>query len=297
MAKTKRKGNSLEARQRRAGFTFVIHYVIGLLLFFSYPLVSSIIYSFSDVRIEPGQIVTDFVGVKYFEKLLVTDPNYINDVRDSLGMMFYSLPIILALSLILAVILNQKFKGRTVVRAIFFLSVILSGSVVMIQLNSTAVRMPIFSQVESGGAIDYNAIISQLNLPDALTTILVFLLANTVNLVWSCGIQTILFLAGLQSIPASMYEVSKIEGANIWEEFWFITIPSLRHIISLNMIYTMIDLFASNENTVVAKAYSEMIAQNFGEGSAMLWFYFIIVIVVILIVYGLYQRLCVKRWE
>lgn len=293
----KKHSKSLEANRRKAGFTFVIHYVIGLLLFFAYPVISSIIYGFSDVRIEPGKIVTEYVGLSHFETLLVKDPNYLNDVRDSLGMMFYSLPIILALSLILAVLLNQTFKGRAMVRGVFFLSVILSGSVVMMKLNGDIVKMPIFSQVESGGAIDYTSIISQLNLPEELTTILVFLLANTVNLVWSCGIQTILFLAGLQSIPASMYEVSKIEGANKWEEFWFITIPSLRHIISLTMIYTMIDLFASNENTVVSKAYAQMISQNFGEGSAMIWLYFIVVIVVIAAVYILYQRLCVKRWE
>lgn len=296
MAK-KPTGNSLEARQSRAGFTFCIHYVLGLVLFFGYPLVSSIIYAFSDVRIKPGSIETNWVGIANFEKLLVTDPNYLNDVRDSLAMMFYSLPIILALSLILAVLLNQEFAGRTIVRAVFFLSVILSGSAVMMQLNGQYIKMPILSQVESGGAIDYESIISQLNFPSELSTILVFLLANTINLMWSCGVQTILFLAGLQSIPAAMYEVSKIEGANKWEEFWFITIPSLRHIISLAMIYTMIELFASNENTVVAKAYNQMIAQNFGEGSAMAWFYFAIVIIVIATVYYLYQRLCVKRWE
>ena len=126
---------------------------------------------------------------------------------------------------------------------------------------------------------------------------MVFLLSNTIDILWKCGVQTILFLAGLQSIPASLYEVSKIEGANKWEEFWLITVPSLRHIISLVLIYTMIELFADMENTVVSRAYDQMVAQNFGVSSAMIWIYFLIVVVLIGVVYIAYQRFCVKRWE
>lgn len=290
--------SSLESVRRRYGYTFVAHWVVGLVLFFAYPIYSSVKYSFNDVRIEPGNINTKFVGLRYFKKLLYEDPNYVNNLRDSLGMIFYSIPIIIALSMILAVLLNQKFKGRTFFRAVFFLPVIMSTSVVMNLLNGEFITMPLFSSGESGvGIIDYKTIISGLNIPSSLSPILIFLLSNTIDLIWSCGVQTILFLAGLQSIPASLYEVSKIEGANKWDEFWLITVPSLRHIISLVLIYTMIDLFSDAKNTVVSAAYSLMVSQSFGESSAMLWFYFIIVLVIMATVYILYQRLCVKRWE
>ena len=124
-----------------------------------------------------------------------------------------------------------------------------------------------------------------------------FLLSNSVSIIWKCGVQTILFLAGLQSIPASLYEVSKIEGANKWDEFWLITVPSLRHIISLVLIYTMIELFVDMDNTLVSNAYNRMLNQDYGNSSAMLWFYFSIVLILIGTVYVLYQKLCVKRWE
>ena len=94
-----------------------------------------------------------------------------------------------------------------------------------------------------------------------------------------------------------MYEVSKIEGANKWEEFWLITVPSLRHIISLVMIYTMIELFVSMDNALVSVAYDKMLAQDFGNSSAMLWIYFVIVLAIIGTVYLLYQRFCIKKWE
>ena len=297
MLSKKRKSNGLESQQKKFGYTFVIHYIIGIVVFFLYPLISSIIYSFSEITISPGKIITEWVALANFNEIINVDPNYLNNVRDSLGYIFYSLPIILAISLVLAVLLNQQFGGRTFVRMILFLPIILATSPIMLQLDTAYLRMPILSSAETAGGISYKTIIGELNLPGQVTTILTFLISKTADLIWNCGVQTILFLAGLQNIPASMYEVSKIEGANKWEEFWFITVPSIRHIISLVMIYTMIELFTASDNTVVSKAYSFLIAQDFGKGSAMLWFYFLIVIVTILVIYTAYQRLCVKRWE
>lgn len=297
MAK-KRSRTGLAKKRSRAGYTFVAHWVIGLIMFFAYPVISSIWYTFNKVTIQAGSITMDFVGLKYLKKILMEDPTYLDNVRDSLGSIFYSLPVIIALSLILAILLNQKFRGRTVFRTIFFLPVIMSGSVVMKMLNSKYVTLPLFTSGESGsGIIDYNSIISSLNVPDLLGDILSFLLGNTISLVWSCGVQMILFLAGLQSIPESLYEVSKIEGANKWEEFWLITVPSLRHIISLVLIYTMIELFTDPSNKVVSSAYALMVGQNFGESSAMLWFYFTFVLIVIGGVYYAFSRYCEKHWE
>lgn len=295
--KGKRK-KSLSSKRNLIAYTFVGHWALGIVLFFLYPLISSIIFSFNEVKIQPGAIVTKLVGFTYYKQLLLEDPNYLNDLRDSLGFMFYSFPIIISLSLILAVLLNQKFKGRTFFRAVFFLPVMLSGSVVLNLLNGGFITVPLFSKGESGmGIIDYQAILTNINIPAQIIPFLTFLLSNTINLIWSCGVQTILFLAGLQSIPASYYEVSLIEGANKWDEFWQITVPSVRNIISLVLVYTMIELFANMKNKMVAKAYSRMIAQDFGESSAMLWFYFVIVLMVIGTIYILYQRFCNKHWE
>lgn len=294
----KKRIRSLESVRNRAGYTFVAHWAIGLLMFFIIPLISSVIYAFNDVTIQVGKVNTNFVGLAYFKELITTDPNYVNNLRDSLGMMFYSLPIIISLSLILAVLLNQKFAGRTIFRAIFFLPIIIANSVVMDSLNSDLVTMPLFSSgTGSNSLINYKEIIAGLGIPEQISPILVFLLSNTINLIWKCGVQTILFLAGLQSISASMYEVSKIEGANKWEEFWLITVPSLRHIISLVMIYTMIELFVSMDNALVSTAYSQMLDSQYGISSAMLWIYFLIVIALIGTVFILYQRFCIKKWE
>ncbi len=298
MPSKKIKKASYEAKRARAGYMFVAHWIVGLIVFFAYPLISSILYSFNNVTVDVGQIKTEFVGFEFFKKILVEDPDYVNNVRDSFLELLYALPIIISLSLILAVLLNTKFVGRTVIRAVFFLPVIISSSVVISVMASDSVGMPIFSTgAEGSGMIDYETIIGSLDIPQFILPFITFLMSSTMNLVWNCGVQTILFLAGLQSIPDSLYEVSKIEGANKWEEFWLITVPSLRHIISLVMIYTMIELFTDIDNKIISKASTLINSQQFGESSAMLWFYFMIVIIVILAVYMLYQKLCVKRWE
>lgn len=303
MKLAKRRKRGLESMQQRYGYIFVGHWAFGLIVFFLVPLISSIWYAFSEISIGSSGVLTDFIGVANFDQILQEDPNYLNNLRDSIGSIFYSLPIIVSLSLILAVILNQEFIGRTVARAIFFLPVIIASSVVMIHMSGPHVNAPLFT-VSSGDAdtygslIDFEAILAELNLPSQINDMLSSLLGNVFGLIWSCGVQTILFLAGLQSIQKSLYEVSKIEGANKWEEFWFITVPMLRHVMTLVIIYTMIELFTAVDNPVMSQAYTLMQEkQIYDKSSAMLWLYFVIVLGVMSIVLFLYNRFCLKKWD
>ncbi len=300
----KKKKSSLEVVRQRYGYTFVAHWGIGLIIFFIVPLFSSVIYAFSDVSIGGNGVEIDLIGTKHFVQILKEDPNYINNLRDSLGSIFYSLPIIVALSLILAIILNQNFKGRTFFRGVFFMPVIIVSSVVIVHMQSTYVNAPLFtmssgnSATTSGNLIDFETMLINLNLPNQITTMLSNLLGNVFGLIWNCGVQTILFLAGLQSISSSLYEVSKIEGANKWEEFWFITVPMLKDVLSLVIIYTMIELFTAVDNPVMKVSYTLMQErQVYDRSSAMLWLYFFIVLLVIGVVLLLYNRFCVKRWN
>lgn len=293
-----KKTRGIEALRRRYGYTFVLHWIIGLITFFFVPLIYSIMYSFSDITITESGFSLAFAGLKNYEMSLFKNPDYLDEVRNAIGSMFYSLPMIIALSLILAVLLNQKYKGRTIMRILFFLPVIIESSVVISLLSDPAINVPIFNfSTEGQGLMDYEMILGNLNLPKQITDFLTFFLSNAVSLTWSCGVQIILFLAGLQSIPESLYEVSKIEGANKWDEFWQITVPMLRHVLSLVIIYSMISKFTSSTNRVVAAAMELMRANDYSNAAAMLWFYFVVVLAVIGIVLFLYNRYCLKKWD
>ena len=290
-----KKVRSLNAVQQRAGYLFVLPWVLGLLLFLIIPLFSSIWYSFADVKIEPSNINTSFIGLANYKKLLFEDPDYIDNLASSITYVLCSVPLILAFSLITAVLLNQKFKGRTLFRALFFSPIIISTSAVMKVLQGDKVKIPLFTSGEELGEL--TQIISQLNLDPSVTEIFTFILQFTLQVMQNSAVHIVLIIAGLQDIPYSLYEVSKIEGANKWEEFWMITVPSLRNILSLVMIYSMIDSFSHTGNIVVMNAEELLHNQKFGSSSAMLWFYFAIVIVIMGFVYSIYHRYCMKKWE
>lgn len=290
----KNKKGGLERLQKKYAYIFMAPWIFGIIVFFIWPLISSIIYVFSDVSIEPGKVVVDFVGLKNLKYLIYTDPGFTSRLGRSIGQMFYSLPLITAFSLIIAVMLNRKFAGRTVFRTLFFLPILITSSAVLNLLSGDVLDFHIFS---SDGFIDPNTIINNLNIPSAFNDIVNFLISSMSTIIYKSAVQVILFLGGLQNIPDSLYEVSKIEGANKWEEFWLITVPGLRHVLSLIIIYTMIDLFTGTDNVLVKNSYERMTSQDYGNSSAQLWMYFVIIIFFIAIIYYLYNRFCMKKWE
>ena len=109
--------------------------------------------------------------------------------------------------------------------------------------------------------------------------------------------QIVLFIAGLQAIPKTIYEACYVEGATKWEEFWFITFPMMSRVVLLVGIYTMIELFTDKGSPLMEKALSLMAAGNFDLTSAMLWFYFIVVGIIMGIVIGVYNRYLLKKWK
>jgi ABC-type sugar transport system permease subunit len=213
------------------------------------------------------------------------------------------MPLIVALSLILAVILNGKFRGRIVARAVFFLPVIIATGVVMELLSGDEIRIPLFTMTseadsEYGSMIDFASILNGLDLPEELNDLIANWMGNIFGLLWSVGIQTVLFIAGLQSIPSSMYEVSKVEAANKWQEFWFITVPMLGQVILLVMVFTLIEQLTAVDNPIMSQVYAVLRTQNvYDRSAAMVWIYFIIVAICMGLILLVYKKLCLDRWS
>ena len=300
-----KKKKGVEQLKSRYGRLFVLPWEIGLVLFFIVPLFTSIIYSFSTVTLGQGGITTQWAGLEWYKYIINSDPNYLTNVKSAISNFMVQLPIIVALSLILAIILNQKFAGRMMARAIFFLPVIIATGVILDLLTSEYINVSLItSSANSSGAgnygssmIDFDAILGNLGLPEDITKIIGDYIGSIFNLLWSCGIQIVLFIAGLQTIPDQLYEVSKVEGASKWEEFWYITIPMLGNSILLVMVYTMIDIF-TKKTGVMESAFKLMDEKLiYDRASAMLWFYFIIVAIIMALVLAVYNRFCMKKWN
>lgn len=298
----RRKATGIERLKVRYGRMFVIPWTIGFILFFLVPLVESIAYAFSHVSLVDENMLT-FAGLEHFKYLIKDDLNFIDNLKDAVISFIYSLPIIVALSMIFALILNQKFRGRLFARAVFFLPVIIATGVVMKFVTGEAIGNgaalnTAMGDTQSYSGIQFDQLLINLGLPQSVTELLSDYIARVFNLVWSCGIQILLFVAGMQSIPDQLYEVSKIEGATAWEEFWFVTFPMLGNVTFLVLIYTIVDLFTAFDNPIMTQAY-DLISKNslYDRSSAILWGYFVVVGIVGGLILLLYNRILMKKWN
>jgi len=302
--KRKKKGG-IEALKSRYGYLFLSPWIFGVIVFVLVPLGTSFYYSFSDVSMRAEGLITDFIGLENYHYLFLEDPYYVDRVIGSASSLFTSVPIVVALSMILAIILNQKFRGRLLARAVFFLPVLIASSAVMNVLTGFGMQDEMMGTADAAGVgqaaeymqvIDFSALLASLNLPDQISGLIQGYLSNTFNLIWSCGVQILLFVAGLQTIPAQLYEVGKVEGITAWEEFWYITVPMLGRVILLVLFYTMVELFIT-KSEVVSIAITTINNQDYSLSSAMLWPYFLLVGLIIGVVLLFYNKLCLKKWE
>lgn len=295
-----RKHRGIEALKSRYGLIFISPWILGLILFFLYPIFHSMYLSFAELSLNSDGISTQFIRLENYYEILVTDPDYLNDVLEALLDILVSLPFILVVSMILALLLNGRYKGRIFFRGLFFMPVIFASGPVL-QLFLTAAQwnatQAAVSETASFGMIDFQGVLGSLNLPSSIESYLSSALSKIFLLVWQSGIQTVLIIAGLQSIPELHYEVSRVEGANGWQTFWFITFPQLMRTMLLVLIFTVVEQCSLSTNTVLSVSYNKFSQLRYGTGTAMLWFYYIFVALLIVIIFVMYRKVFVKRWD
>ena len=285
MKKQKNKLAGLQKRKAIAGYIFIAPFIIGFLVFMVKPFFQSLYMSFSDVQLGAGTFETRFQGLGNYKWAFSVDPEFNRLVVEEFWRMFINSIAIMVFSFFVALILNQKFKGRALVRAIFFLPVILSSGVILGLETNNALMASVAEAIEDSS--------SGISITGALESILqtagvgtrafqtVFeIIDNIYDVAISSGIQIIIFLSGLQTISTSMYEAADIEGCTKWESLWKITFPMISSLFLVNWIYTIIDFCMRSDNEVIDRISDIMTVQlNYGVASAMSWIYFAIVIV------------------
>ena len=298
MKKTKKKG--LENLKSRYGLMFISPWIIGLLLFFLFPIGQSIYYSFSSIQLTSNGIITSFLGLDNYDFIMNKHPLYLSALVESLASMAYTLPAILVVSLVLALILNKKFAGRTFFRCLYFLPVIIASGVVvdlLFSVTSSDISSVGVDASVSANMVDFTEIIAKLELPVQISKYISVVMDEIVNIIWGTGVQIILFISGLQSIPDLLYEVAKVEGCTKWEEFWFITLPMLSRVMVLVIVYTVVELLTAKSNPLMALLIKTLSNLEYGTGAAMAWLYFLIVGVALGIIMYLIDRFWSRRWR
>lgn len=295
----KQKGMKIPYERRKAlyGYGFIALWFVGSLYFFIMPLIQSLIYSFHQTKIVTGGMQMSNPGFKNYYNAFRKDQYYLPALTNMLKDTLLNTPLILVFSVFIAVILNQKFKGRTLSRAIFFLPVIIATGPVIDIINGNmstggyAGGSEQFSTMfETDLVDDLLTFLGVYNISDRLTEVITTLTSDIFNLVWRCGIQILLILSALQGIPYSAKEAASMEGATAWEYFWKITLPYISPMLIASLVYTIVDSFVDPSNEVMTLVLNQSKQWEHGYSAAMAWAYFAIIGVILAIVLGIINK-------
>ena len=287
MKKQKNKLAGLQKRKALSGYLFISPFIIGFLVFMVQPFFQSLYMSFCDVQVGAGSFNPVWLGIDNYIRAFRVDPEFSRLLVEEISRMALYSVAIMVFSFFVALILNQSFKGRALVRAVFFLPVILSSGVILglEAENSVMAAMNVAIEETAQGISITGALESILRTAGVGTRAYesVFeVIDNIYDVAISSGIQIIIFLSGLQTISTSMYEAADIEGCTKWESLWKITFPMLSSLFLVNWIYTVIDFCMRSDNEVIDKITKVTVDQiNYGFGSALSWIYFVIVMLIV----------------
>ncbi len=301
---------SLDKKKARIGWLFVLPFVLGFALIYIPIIFDSINLSFREITyISGGGYDTPWVGFANYQSALFDDTSFVQTLKAGIKELIFEVPAIIFFSLFVAILLNEKMAGRAAFRAIFFIPVVLStGLIAQIDASNSVNAYMDSGSIDTGSstnsvseiisAVDIQNLFSNMMVGSEIATRVVALVNNIFDIVNRSGVQMLIFLAGLQSISPAIYESCTIEGASAWETFWKITFPMISPMILVNAVYTIIDSFTAESNSVMQ--YIKTVYETGGSGqvvsSAMSWMYFLLVILIVAACAGLisvfvfYQR-------
>lgn len=299
---------SYEKKKGLYGYGFIAIWIIGVIYMFIVPIFKSAWYSMcytelvttADQAAQRGMtsagIYTEWNNFGNYEEALFKNQDYLPKLTESLGAMVPQVIVVMIFSLFIALLLNQKFRGRTFARAVFFLPVLVATGPVLAVIKGDISTNGI-SSGEQFSALFQTDLVDELlqflgiyNLNQQLIMTIQTITSDIFNLLWSAGIQILIFLAALQQIPVSAKEAASMEGATGWEFFWKITFPMISPMILANLIYTVIDTFIDSENPVMSIVLAQSRGLRYGLSAAMAWIYFLIVAVALAIIVAIVSK-------
>ncbi|MDR0949532.1 MAG: sugar ABC transporter permease [Lachnospiraceae bacterium] len=273
------KAGRLARREAIAGLLFVSPWIAGAIIFLFYTMGTSFYYALNNIRITPRGKSFTFLGTGNFTQILLSDADFPTQLIDYVVSTLISVPVIVVFALIIAMLLNGKIRMRGFFRLIFFLPVIVVSGPVMGMLS------------EQGAAtistIDTQAIVRAMEgvLPSYISDSIAQLFESMITILWYSGVQILIFLSALQKIDASMYEAAQIDGGSGWECFWKITLPTIKPMILLNVVYTVVFISGNDQNSIITLIQNSMFSgtseKGYGYASAMAWLYSLVVVLIV----------------
>lgn len=286
---------TLQRKRALMGMLFTLPWLIGFIFLFAVPLAQSFQFSLHELKLGESGLELEYLGWDNYKQAFYVHATFNRILTESVIGMAVNVPLIIFFSLFIATVLNQRFRGRSLARMIFFLPVIVSTGVISSLGWADYMSQAIGQTLAEGGfsslgSFELKGILYDMGMNRGLVNYLADAVDRIYDIISSSGVQILIFLAGLQSIPPSLYEASRIEGATGYENFWKITFPMMAPLILTNVIYTIIDSFLNSRMASLLKETSFKLF-DFGLSAAMSWIYFGVIVLLL----GLFTAVISRR--
>ncbi len=288
---------SYRTKRKINGWIFLMPWIIGFVLFFVIPLINNIIYSFHIVSVgEAGGMEMEFNGIQNYLDLFNVQVSSNGQqfarvfVDENINILINT-PVIVVFSLFAAILINNRFKGRSVARVIFFLPIVIGLKIIMdlfmVSSGGDVTDAVVDQTFNTGAILDF--LLQYSFLPIEVSKFISSVANNVFSLMLQAGVQTLVLLAGLQSINTTLYEVADIEGATKYEIFWKITLPLLYNVSIFALVYTFVDLFLNSSISIEIYNFAFR-KNNIGIGSALSVAYLINVLIDLVLILFIYKK-------
>ncbi len=283
-----KKSTAIVRRNRRKAYLFLLPNFLGFIVFTLIPVAMALFYSFTNYD---GNKKMDFVGLDNFIKLF-SDSSFVISLQNTIIYTIVTVPLIIVLSLLISVLMNNGVKGAPVYRAIMLFPHIAS-------IVAVTVVWQFLYNAKSGPINQILRSIGIANPPSWLSDQKTALLAVMIMIIWKgIGYYMITYLAGLRGIPKDQYEAATVDGANAWEKLIYVTVPNLRPVTFYATIMCIINSFqvftpiyvmtkggpGRATSVLVLKIYEDaFVNYKFGYASAEAMILFLLILVVTLI--------------
>ena len=298
--KKAKKHLSLKSQHAKWAWVFLAPWLLGIAIFFVWPMAQSVIYSFSRLTITSNGFQLDWVGGENYTHLFTKDTFFLPNLTEALGEVVPSVLMITAFSLFIAVILKEKFFGRSAARTVFFFPVMIASGVII-----TILKEQVMMSVSTGDdtaaylfqAPDLVETFASFGLPDFVLTSITDIVNGFFDLTWKSGVQMLLLLSAINNIPQSFYEAAVLDGADAWVKFWKITFPAITPSLLVVIIYTVIDSFLDYDNLVMSMIRDYYQNNNYTYSATIGVIYFVCILALVGLVSLIMRKLVVYMYQ
>ena len=296
-APKKRKLKTYQQRQDRNGYAFMAPWIIGFFAFTAFPFIMTIYLSFTRVKSTILGYDITWIGLANYNTAFFKNESFLPALLSYLQMIIPYTFIVVVLSFIIAYLLCKINVGKSILRTIYFLPVIIMSGPVMTQILNVqdagqATEKAVDAAVQANAFSDIFIMQIIQSYSPAFANGLAGIFDHLSIILWFTGIPIVLFINGLQKINPSIYEAAKIDSANAWQIMWKITIPMLKSIGLIITVFTVIQLGMYNSINPVYELIEKQTGDTdggLGFAATYSWIYSIVALLIIGIVFLLFK--------